>query len=136
MFEDPHARSSDLLEDPRRPSCDKTYILSFNLSFFKKFFKDFSIEIKLKLNSISWFFLWNFVYFLFPYKFLVYFWCNLKQNFLTLEKSLFGNVSIQSIVLEFKVGKNHYTRLEENKRRTLWTRKRKQFSTGSQKHSS
>ena len=40
MFEDPHARSSDLLEDPRQPTCDKTYILSFNLSIFNKIFND------------------------------------------------------------------------------------------------
>ena len=35
---------------------------------------------------------------------MICFWCNLKQNFLTLDKSLFGNVSIQSIVLEFQDG--------------------------------
>ena len=35
---------------------------------------------------------------------MIYFWSNLKQNFLTLKKSLFGNVSIQSNFLEIQVG--------------------------------
>ena len=35
---------------------------------------------------------------------MIYFWSYLEQNFLKLEKTLFGNVSIQSIFLEFQVG--------------------------------
>ena len=53
MFEDPHARGSDLLEYPRGPNCIKPILLSYFWSFFKINFQKRLKFLTLILNNID-----------------------------------------------------------------------------------